>query len=113
MERRDIFMDYTYVKGAQEQERRGLVAEAEDRVADELARRNAEQERIEQDRRRICDGSEELRVLKQRLHGAKVNKERAQQLLEIEIRNEKQRRMDHRVAEHMKTERLNSIELDY
>ena len=30
------------------------------------------------DRRRICDGSEELRVLKERLHMAKVNKERLQ-----------------------------------
>lgn len=27
------------------------------------------------DRRRICDGSEELRALKERLHMAKVNKE--------------------------------------
>ena len=29
------------------------------------------------DRRRICDGSEELRVLKERLHMAKVNKDGA------------------------------------
>lgn len=112
-ERKDMFMDYTYVKGAQDQERRLLVADAEDRMADELARRSAAQERQEQDRRRICDGSEELRVLKQRLHGAKVNKERAQQLLEIEIRKEKQRRLDHKVAEHIENERLASIELDH
>ena len=30
------------------------------------------------DRRRICDGSEELRALKERLHMAKVNKERGE-----------------------------------
>jgi len=112
-ERRDLFADYTYTKASQDSERCTYVAEAEDRMADELSRRNAEAERIECDRRRICDGSEELRVLKNRLHGAQVNKERAQQLLEIERRREKQRRLDHQFAEHMENERLESIEVDY
>jgi len=112
-ERRDLFMDYTYVKAAQDQECRDIVVEAEERVADELARRKAEEERLEQERRRICAGSEELRILKERLHAAKVNKERAQQLLEIEVRNEKQRRVDHIVAEHMENERLEKIEMEH
>lgn len=112
-ERRDLFMDYTYTKGAQDQERKAYVAQAEDRMADELARRTAEQERIDQNRRRICEGSEELRVLKERLHAAKVNKERAQQLLEIEMRKEKQRRLDMAFDEHMENERLERNELDY
>lgn len=112
-ERRDLFMDYTYVKAAQDQERQTLVSEAEERMADELARRNAEQERVDQNRRRICDGSEELRGLKERLHAAKVNKERAQQLLEIEVRKEKQRRLDHMVDEHMENERLELVELEH
>jgi len=112
-ERRDLFMDYTYVKGAQEQERQTLVREAEDRMADELARRNAETERMEQEKRRICNGSEELRILKERLHAAKVNKDRAQQLLEINMRTERNRRVDHKVAEHMENERLEAVELEH
>lgn len=112
-ERRDLFMDYTYVKGAQEQDRKALVAEAEERVVDELARQKAENERLEQNRRRVCAGSEELRVLKERLHAAKVNKERAQQLMEIEFRKEKHRLIEHQIAEHLENERLKSVELDH
>lgn len=112
-ERRDLFMDYTYVKGAQEQDRKALVAEAEERVVDELARQKAENERLEQNRRRVCAGSEELRVLKERLHAAKVNKERAQQLMEIEFRKEKHRLIEHQIAEHLENERLRSVELDH
>lgn len=112
-ERHDLFMDYTYVKGAQEQERKVLVAEAEERVVDQLARQKAEVERIEQNKRRVCAGSEELRVLKERLHAAKVNKERAQQLLEIEFRKEKQRRIEHQIAEHLENERLENVELEH
>merc|ERR1719265_2027641 len=90
-----------------------MIAEAEERLADELARRNAENTRKEQDRRRICDGSEELRALKERLHAAKVNKERAQQLLEIQVRNERDRRLEHVIAEHIDNERLEHIELEH
>lgn len=112
-ERRDLFVDYTFVKGEQEKERRTLITEAEERLADEIARRNAEKSRKEMDRRRICDGSEELRALKERLHAAKVNKERAQQLFEIEVRKEKDRRLDLAVDEHMENERLDHIELEH
>merc|ERR1719183_2455431 len=110
MERRDLFMDYNHVKGAQERERKRLVTEAEERLADEIGRRNADKTRKEQDRRRICDGSEELRALKERLHAAKVNKERAQQLWQIEVRKEKDKRHEHVLAEHFENERLEHLE---
>jgi hypothetical protein len=112
-ERRDLFMDYSFVKGEQDKERKKLVTDAEERLADEIGRRNAENTRKEQDRRRICDGSEELRALKEKLHSAKVNKERAQQLWQIEVRKEKDRRLEHVVAEHMNNERLEHIELEH
>jgi len=82
-------------------------------LADEIARRNAHNTRQEQDRRRICDGSEELRALKERLHAAKINKERAQQLHQIEVRKEGDRRIDHVMAEYMNNERLDHIELEH
>jgi len=112
-ERRDLFVDYNYVQEEQNKERKRLIGWAEESLAEELARRNAEKTRKEQDRRRICDGSEELRALKEKLHSAKVNKERAQQLLQIEVRKEKERRLDHVVAEHFENERLEHLELDH
>jgi len=112
-ERRDLFMEYSHVRGEQEKERRRLIGEAEDRLAIEIAKKNADKQRKEQDRQRVCDGSEELRALKERLHAAKVNKERAQQLFEIEKKKEKERRMDHILAEHFENERLEHIELEH
>merc|ERR1719454_2662490 len=106
-------MDYSTVKGLQDGERKRLITEAEERLADEIGRRNADKARKEQDRRRVCDGSEELRALKERLHAAKVNKERAQQLWQIEVRKEKDRRHDHVMAEHMENERLEHLELEH
>merc|ERR1712203_794054 len=79
----------------------------------ELASRKALQLRECMDRRRICDGSEELRALKERLHMAKVNKERSQQLLEIEVRNEINRLQEQAIAEYMNNERLEHIELEH
>lgn len=112
-ERRELLTDYSYVKSEQDKIRRAQISMLEEQLADELSKRKAETMRHEMDRRRICDGSEELRALKERLHMAKVNKERAQQLLEIEVRKEKHRLADHSLAEHMENERLEQQELEY
>merc|ERR1719146_118560 len=106
-------MDYTFVKGKQEKEKSRLISQAEERLADEIARQAADKTRKEQDRRRICDGSEELRALKERLHAAKVNKERAQQLLHLEVHKETDKLHEHKIAEHMENERLEQLELEH
>jgi len=113
MERRELFMDYSFVQAEQQKTKRAQISAFEDQLADEMAKRKAEQMRQDMDRRRICDGSEELRALKERLHMAKVNKERAQQLLEIEVRKEKDRLTDHLQAEHMYNQQLEEAELDH
>eukprot|EP00913_Durusdinium_trenchii_P013640 g12807.t1 len=74
-ERRELLTDYSYVKSEQDKIRRAQISMLEEQLADELSKRKAETMRHEMDRRRICDGSEELRALKERLHMAKVNKE--------------------------------------
>mmetsp|Transcript_62161 Transcript_62161/g.116292 ORF Transcript_62161/g.116292 Transcript_62161/m.116292 type:complete len:479 (-) Transcript_62161:340-1776(-) len=112
-ERRELYMDYSFVKTEQDKTKRVQISQFEEQLADELAKRKAEQMRHDMDRRRICDGSEELRVLKERLHMAKVNKERAQQLLEIQVRKEKDRITGHVLAEHMENERLEQQELEH
>merc|ERR1719408_5388 len=103
-------MDYSFTKGQQDEERRKRISEFEECLATEIQQRKAQHLRDEMHKRRICDGSEELRVLKERLHAAKVNKERAQQLLEIEFRKEKQRRLEHQIAEHLENDRLENVE---
>lgn len=112
-ERRELFLDYSFVQAEQDKAKRKDIAQFEEQLADEVARRKAEQNRQEMDKRRICDGSEELRALKERLHMAKVNKERAQQLLEIEVRKEKDRLTEHLQAEHMMNENLEQSELEH
>mmetsp|Transcript_46710 Transcript_46710/g.104995 ORF Transcript_46710/g.104995 Transcript_46710/m.104995 type:complete len:475 (+) Transcript_46710:41-1465(+) len=112
-ERRELFADYSYVKGEQDKAKRTQIAQFEEHLADELARRKAQQLREDMDKKRICDGSEELRALKERLHVAKVNKERAMQLVEINVRGEKERLQEQKIAEHMENERLEQRELEH
>merc|ERR1712187_895580 len=100
-------------KGEQDKERRTRIAQFEENLADELARRKAEGLREEMNRRRICDGSEELRALKERLHAAKVNKERSQQLLEQEVRHQHMRLHEHKIDEHVENDRLENMELEH
>lgn len=112
-ERRELFTDYQIVSAEQDKARRKQISAFEEHLADELARRKAEKLRQETEKRRICDGSEELRALKERLHVAKVNKERAQQLMEIGVRDRRERLVDQTIAEHMENERLQHIELEH
>merc|ERR1719247_2837009 len=103
-ERREFFTDYMYIKNEQDKERRAQISEIEQRKAQEV--------REEMDKRRICDSSEELRALKEKLHAAKVNKERAVQLLEQQVRLEKEKNRDTKIAEVLELERLEHMELE-
>merc|ERR1719387_1977205 len=75
-ERREFFTDYMYIKQAQDKERRAQISEMEARLASEIEQRKAQQVREDMEKKRICDSSEELRALKEKLHAAKVNKKR-------------------------------------
>mmetsp|Transcript_88743 Transcript_88743/g.123161 ORF Transcript_88743/g.123161 Transcript_88743/m.123161 type:complete len:483 (-) Transcript_88743:197-1645(-) len=112
-ERRELYMDYEITRQMQEKAKLFQISQFEDRIADELAKRKAVQQREAMDRRRICDGSEELRQLKERLHMAKVNKERAHQLLEIQVRKERDRLIEHKFAENMANHVLEQAELEH
>jgi len=111
--RGELFMDYVHCKGAQDKERGKRISQFEENLADEMARRKAEALREEMDKRRICDGSEELRALKERLHAAKVNKERAMQLLQVEVGKANDRHHSMAMDEVMENERLEHLELEH
>jgi len=112
-EHRELFMDYTHVTQEQARQRKAQIAQFEEYLADELSRRKAAQLREDMDKKRICDGSEELRALKERLHVAKVSRERAQQLMQIHVRSEQDKLREHHIAEHMENERLEHVELEH
>lgn len=112
-ERREMFMDYSHVQTEQERHRKVQISAFEEHLADELSRRKAMLHRDEMDKKRICDGSEELRALKERLHIAKVSRERAQQLMHNHVRSEQDKLREHHIAEHMENERLEHIELEH
>mmetsp|Transcript_17979 Transcript_17979/g.41974 ORF Transcript_17979/g.41974 Transcript_17979/m.41974 type:complete len:489 (-) Transcript_17979:128-1594(-) len=108
---RDLFTDYQHVTREQDRERRTKVVEAEERLANELAKQKSASIREEMKKRRICDGSEEIRNLKERLHAAQVTKERAQQLMQKQVSAHKDRVSELIIAEHMENQRLEQLEL--
>jgi len=112
-ERRELFTDYTHTQAQQQKARSAQIAQFEEYLADELSKRKAMQLREDMDRRRICDGSEELRSLKERLHVAKVNKERAQQMVQQQVAAHEDRLHEQHIAEHMENERLEHVELEH
>ncbi|CAE7650132.1 Mns1, partial [Symbiodinium sp. CCMP2592] len=85
-ERQERLFDFLYVKAEQEKENRRQIAEFEELLAEELARRKAQQVRKEVVRQQVCNQSEELRALKEKLQAAQVNKVRARQLMEKQDR---------------------------
>jgi len=85
-ERQELLDDYIYVKSEQEKENRRQISEFEERLAQELAKRKAQQVRKQVVRQQVCNGSEELRALKEKLRAAQVNKVRAKQMLEKQER---------------------------
>merc|ERR1719353_581616 len=77
----------------------------EEKLANELERRNAERIREAQNRKRICESSEELRSLKEKLHAAQVTKQRAAQIRERQIEFEKEHKRDELMAAVMEEDR--------
>lgn len=112
-EQQELFTDYTHMKTEQERNRRARVRETEERLADELSRQAAEKAREAMNRQRICEGSEEIRVLKERLNAAKMNKERARQLAEIDLQREDELAHEQQLAAHMEAERCENQALEH
>ncbi len=65
------------------------VREVEQNLAKELQRQKVERERQKRDVEQICDGSDELRELKEKIRVAYLNKERAAQLAEQQYRKQR------------------------
>jgi hypothetical protein len=66
------------------------VRKVETELAKELHRQKVERERNRAEIEKICEESEELRELKEKIRIAYVNKERAAQLAEQQLRRQKE-----------------------
>lgn len=107
--RREMMTDDMAVRKAQDFARKEQVTVMEEKLAHELERRHAQRVREEQNRKRICESSEELRSLKARLHAAQVTKERSAQIMEKQLKYEEERARDQVMATVMEHERLKAI----
>eukprot|EP00437_Effrenium_voratum_P041739 CAMPEP_0181471086 /NCGR_PEP_ID=MMETSP1110-20121109/38892_1 /TAXON_ID=174948 /ORGANISM="Symbiodinium sp., Strain CCMP421" /LENGTH=515 /DNA_ID=CAMNT_0023596091 /DNA_START=39 /DNA_END=1586 /DNA_ORIENTATION=+ len=88
LERQEKLSDLIYVKSMQEKENRKHLTQFEEQLATQLANKRAQEARHEVVRQRAIAGSEELRILKEKLHAAQINKVRAKQLVEKQERAE-------------------------
>jgi len=112
LERQDRLAGETFLRSEQEKENKKQIAEFQERVATELGKKKAREARQEVVRRRVIDGSDELRVLKEKLHAAQVNKVWAKQLLEKQERDASEMQQEALMAAQCEELRLASEEND-
>jgi len=108
---REQMMDQRYVQEEQDRVKRQQLTQMEEKIANELERRHALRIREEQDRKRICESSEELRSLKEKLHAAQVTKQRSMQIVEKQKRFVEERQRDELMAVAMEEDRLKQLEM--
>jgi len=110
-ERQELFVDDSYIQAEQDKARKAQVADIESRVAAEVAKQKAAEAREAERIRRVCEGSEELRVLKEKLHAASVNQGRAVQLLERQVREQEEVQREERILSHLEARRVEEEDL--
>eukprot|EP00920_Eleutheroschizon_duboscqi_P015385 GHVT01035535.1.p2 GENE.GHVT01035535.1~~GHVT01035535.1.p2 ORF type:complete len:502 (+),score=137.85 GHVT01035535.1:2174-3679(+) len=90
----------------EENELKQAQAAEEERAAAALAEEHGRKVQEAAERRRICEGSEELRELRQKLQEASVSRERSLQLLEVQIRSEEEAAREAALERHAEVLRL-------
>eukprot|EP00397_Hematodinium_sp_SG-2012_P010969 GEMP01011095.1.p1 GENE.GEMP01011095.1~~GEMP01011095.1.p1 ORF type:complete len:477 (+),score=157.11 GEMP01011095.1:158-1588(+) len=78
----ELMRDHQFVQGEQQREQKAQLSKMEESIAKELEKRHAAEVRTEMNRRRICEGSDELKNLKLKLKAALMNKQRKVQFRE-------------------------------
>merc|ERR1719247_2746379 len=109
---REVMTDHRVIHEAQNKEKKKQVAVMEEKLANELECRHAERIREAQNRKRICESSEELRSLKEKLHAAQVTKQRAAQIRDKQIEYEEEQQREQLMATVMEEDRLAKLEAE-
>ncbi|EPR61931.1 hypothetical protein TGGT1_212075 [Toxoplasma gondii GT1] len=103
-------LDAMFTMHDQDACRKKRLIELEEMTAAELQREQAERTRAETYKRRVCDESEELRHLKEKLQMAKVNRERAAQVIEHQIRAVEEEEIQAAIDAQVEAGRLHLLE---
>eukprot|EP00745_Piridium_sociabile_P037560 TRINITY_DN68319_c0_g2_i1.p1 TRINITY_DN68319_c0_g2~~TRINITY_DN68319_c0_g2_i1.p1 ORF type:complete len:409 (-),score=77.33 TRINITY_DN68319_c0_g2_i1:1-1227(-) len=93
-----------------ESEKREKVRALEERIANELEAVKREDARDEFEKKKVVEGSEELKLLKEKFARARVTKERAAQLYDQQNRAELEEEEELRMATEMEHTRLKQLE---
>eukprot|EP00392_Amoebophrya_sp_AT5.2_P002116 g2121.t1 len=108
----EVLCEHQHVKEQQVATRKAVISKMETDLATELERRKAQAVREEQDRIRMYDGSEELRLIKTKLHQAQVNKERHLQIVDQLLKKEQDKKDEEDIAQAMEYDRRQAIETE-
>ncbi|CAD7924840.1 unnamed protein product [Amoebophrya sp. A25] len=106
----EVITEHQHVQTQQIATRKAIISKMETDIAIELEKRKSDAIREEQDKRRMFEGSEELRAMKAKLHQAQVNKERHQQVVEKLLKKEQEKQDEEEIAQCMEYERRKAIE---
>ena len=97
---------------AQAEARKTALGRLEQQIAEALEQQTGAEIRQQQTRKRICDSSEELLVLKQKLLTAKISRDRAAQLMEQQYREAEDLREETAFMEKLEIARLEELEAE-
>lgn len=97
---------------AQQQAHEAMLREQDERLASALAAQTTQDEREMRNIQRVCEQSEELRELEEKLKQAYMNKEREVQVMEAAALSAEQSNHDMLVAEAMESERQRGLQAE-
>ena len=109
---KDMYASQSLQVAAAAQNREAVLREQDERLAAELARRNTQAVREAKNVQRICEQSEELRELEEKLKAAYMNKEREAQIKESASLIAKQAEAEAIMAKEMEADRQRGLQAE-
>ena len=106
---KEAYMSMQLQAAREAQERTHRLRAQDERLAVELTKRKVEASREAKNVQRICEQSEELRELEEKLKQAYLNKEREVQITESNVLMQKQNASDAHIAQEVETERQRGL----
>ena len=109
---KDLYATQQLNAAAISQQREAVLREQDERLAAELARRKTQSVRESKNVQRICEQSEELRELEEKLKAAYMNKEREAQIHESAALNAQQAESEAIMAKEMEADRQRGLQAE-
>ena len=109
---KDMYATQQLQAAAAAQQREAVLREQDERLAAELARRKTQAVREQKNVQRICEQSEELRELEEKLKAAYMNKEREAQIVESASLIAKQAEAEAIMAKDMEADRQRGLQAE-